>query len=163
MPLVCTRSMSRLLGACALSLLSAMWSPVRAQEADGASYDGTWTARVHGADGKWREATVVIAGYEGTWQYRAGGPSACAGKKMPMTFQTLRRTAVAFIVWGEKATRTCPNLSVFVRPAGAKMLEGIADAGVKEHDPDEFPDQGASSAARAPLVGTAGSIRLTRR
>ena len=125
------------------------------------TYDGTWNAHLQGNDGKRREATVVIAGYDGTWQDRSGGPAACGGKKMPITFQSSRRTVVAFIVWGEKANPACPNLSVLVRPAGAKALEGIADAGVTDRDPDA-PD-GAASGAAAKLVGTAGSIRLTRR
>ena len=150
--------MSRAVSACVLSLLACVAS---AQEPDALTYDGTWSARLQGNDGKRREATVIIAGYDGTWQDRSGGPAVCGGKKMPITFQSSRRTVVAFIVWGEKANPACPNLSVLVRPAGAKALEGIADAGVSDRDPDA--PASAPSGAGAKLVGTAGSIRLTRR
>ena len=128
------------------------------------TYDGTWTARVQGQDGKWREATVVIDGYGATWQDRAGGPRICGGKKMPITFQNSTRTVVAFIVWGVKADPACPNLTVLVRPAGDRILEGRADQGVVDREPDEVAPVGAASAAgRAKIVGTAGTIRLTRR
>ena len=150
--------MSRAVSVCLLCLLACAAS---AQEPDALTYDGTWSAHLQGNDGKRREATVVIAGYDGTWQDRSGGPAACGGKKMPITFQSSRRTVVAFIVWGEKASATCPNLSVLVHPAGAKALEGIADAGVSDRDPDA--PASAASGAGAKLVGTAGSIRLTRR
>lgn len=127
------------------------------------TYDGTWSAHLQGNDGKRREATVIIAGYDGTWQDRSGGPAACGGKRMPITFQTSRGTVVAFTVWGEKADASCPNLSVLVRPAGAKALQGIADVGVSDRDPAEAAPASAASGASAGMAGTAGSIRLTKR
>ena len=66
--------MSRAVSACVLSLLACVAS---AQEPDALTYDGTWSARLQGNDGKRREATVIIAGYDGTWQDRSGGPAVC--------------------------------------------------------------------------------------
>ena len=155
--------MSRVVRACVACLFACLALPSPAQEPDAMTYDGTWGAHLQGNNGKPREATVIIAGYEGTWQDRSGGPAACGGKKMPITFQSSRRTVLAFTVWGEKASSSCPNLSVLVRPAGAKSLEGIADVGVSDRDPDAASAASGAAGAGGKMTGTAGSIRLTRR
>lgn len=155
--------MSRVVSVGVIFMLACTASPLSAQEPAAATYDGTWSARLQGNDGKRRDATVIIAGYDGTWQDRTGGPASCGGRKMPITFQSSRRTVVAFTVWGEKAGANCPNLSVLVKPAGAKVLQGIADVGVSDRDPAEAAPASAASGAAGAMVGTAGSIRLTRR
>jgi hypothetical protein len=67
-------------------------------------------------------------------------------------------------VWGETIAPSCPVLSVLVKPAGAKVLEGVADFGVHERDHDHATASGAASAAAGTQpAGSAGSIRLTRR
>jgi hypothetical protein len=104
--------MSRVVPACILPAVACVALPSSAQEADAASYDCTWTASLQGDDGKRREATVAIVGYDGTRQDRTGAPRACRGKKLPITFQSSRRTVLAFAVRGEKAVRR-PRASPF--------------------------------------------------
>jgi hypothetical protein len=63
---------------------------------------------------------------------------------------------------GRKSGATCPNLSVLVQPAGAKVLNGSADLGVSDRDPDEAAPASAASGTGSGKFGTAGSIGLTR-
>lgn len=151
--------MSRVACLSALVVLASAASPTPAQEVDAASYDGTWTAQLHGEGGKRREAIVVLAGTDGSWQER-GAKGACGGKKIPITVQSSTRAVVAFTVWGETVGAACPTLSVLVRPAGEKALAGSADVGVSDRD---ALDARAVEAAAAKKAGSVGAIRLTRR
>ncbi|HEX2540977.1 MAG TPA: hypothetical protein VHM00_07825 [Caldimonas sp.] len=149
-----------------------------AQERDEKTYDGRWAVRLQGVDGVARDATVVLEGYDGTWQYRTGAgrgaKSACAGKKLPLTVQSSTRTLLAFTVWGETGSPACPTLTIVARPTGEKAVEGTADLGSDGSERPEvlaaqsapaFPGawSAASAVAAAKRVGTAGSLRMTRR
>ena len=153
------------------SLLFGAGSALAQEELDQKLYDGTWTAHVRGTHGA-RDATVVLAGYDGTWQER-GKNSGCAGKKAPLTVQSSTAERLHFTVWGEKVGPRCPDLTIVLRPLGDKVLEGTADLGAdmaesREEQVSHGEAPAASGAApvagsAARHVGTAGSVRLTRR
>jgi hypothetical protein len=174
MALSCSRSGSRRRAAAALvlgPLLFGAASALAQEELDQKLYDGTWTARVRGAHGG-RDATVVLAGYDGTWQER-GTKGGCAGKKAPLTVQSSTAERLHFTVWGEKVGPTCPDLTIIVRPRGDKVLEGTADLGAETAESREeqvshgeapaASGEAADAGKAARRVGTAGSVRLTRR
>jgi hypothetical protein len=165
----------------ALAIAASIASPALAQEPDAQSYAGTWSVRLQGSDRVPRGATLVLTGYEGTWQDHAGSPrganSACGGNKIPLTVQSSTRTLLAFTVWGDTVAPTCPVLTIVVRPQGAKLLAGSADLGshadeiveaASEHaragGAASAPTSAAAGAAIRPdPQGSAGSVRLTRR
>ena len=132
-------------------------------------YDGTWSAHVRGARRR-HDATVVLAGFDGTWQER-GAKDGCAGKKAPLTVQTSTADLLHFTVWGEKIGPRCPDLTIVVRPRGEKVLEGAAELGANMAETaEERASHGEAPAGAAPAAsaasaraGTAGSVRLTRR
>ena len=160
---------------CALVPLQAM-----AQERDAKVYSGTWTTKLQAADGRVRDAIVVIDGYDGTWQERApkgraATAAACKGKKVPVTVQSSTQTLLLFTVWGETVAPACQTLTVTLRPVKDTVLEGGADLSSHasetpevhaSHSPAGQAVGGAASVAvashKAP-AGTAGSVRMTRR
>ena len=161
-----------------VSVLAALSAPrAFAQPADDKTYDGTWSVRLQAPDGRERDATLVIAGYDGTWQngrVRSGARKrGCGDKKVPVTIQASTRKLLAFTVWGDVVSAACPTLTVTLRPVNDKRLEGPADLG--SHD-SEGPEVHASHAAApgpagsaaadptadAVRMGSAGSIRMTR-
>jgi hypothetical protein len=163
--------MSRtLVAALSLSLLAVLGcSSAQAQPQDDQSYDGTWSVRLLATDGAARNATLVVRDYAGTWQVQPGARRAakdpCGGRKIPLTVQSSTRTLLAFTVWGET-----------IAPVGEKTLEGTVDL---ESHASESPEvhashagppavSGSSSATSAGAtgakrIGSAGSVRLTRR
>ena len=161
-----------------VSFLAALSAPrAFAQPADDKTYDGTWSVRLQAPDGRERDATLVIVGYDGTWQngrVRSGARKrGCGDKKVPVTIQASTPKLLAFTVWGDVVSAACPTLTVTLRPVNEKRLEGPADLG--SHD-SESPEVHAShaaapgpagSASAGPTadpvrMGSAGSIRMTR-
>jgi hypothetical protein len=160
-----------------LSVLSAGSAPgAFAQPADDKTYDGTWSVRLQTPKGRERDATLVIVGYDGTWQdgrVRSGARKrGCGGKKVPVTIQASTQTLLAFTVWGDVVSAACPTLTVTLRPVSDKRLEGPADHG--SHDSQSPGVRAGHSAAPGPagsapagatadrVQGSAGSIRMTR-
>ena len=174
--------MSRtLVAALSLSLLAVLGcSSAQAQPQDDQSYDGTWSVRLLATDGAARNATLVVRDYAGTWQVQPGARRAakdpCGGRKIPLTVQSSTRTLLAFTVWGETIAPSCPTLTVTVTPVGEKTLEGTvyleshASESPEVHASHAGPPavSGSSSATSAGAtgakrIGSAGSVRLTRR
>ena len=137
------------------------------------TYDGTWAVQLKGPDGAAQAATLMMTGYDGTWQDRPGSrraaKTACAGKKIPLSVQASTTTLLVFTVWGEVVAPGCPTLTVTVRPRGERVLEGAADLGSHGSESPEVhashsaaPASGAHSTTDK-AAGTAGSVRLTLR
>jgi hypothetical protein len=135
------------------------------------TYDGTWSVRLTAPDGAAQAATLVLKAYDGTWQDRPGArraaPSACAGKKIPISVQANTTTLLVFTVWGEVASPNCPTLTVMVRPRGETLLEGPVDLGSHGSESPEVhashSGQAAAGATPSAAVGSAGSVRLSLR
>jgi hypothetical protein len=164
---------SRLTLSLALALAGAS-TGARAQELDASHYDGTWTARLPCASGTGTcSARLVIKDFEGSWQDLSGASvakRACGGKKMKLTVQRSTHSQLAFTVFGDGVSTSCPTLSVVVRPVNAKRLEGTFESGIHATESPEVhashsSPSGAGSAAGATAGGssTAKTIRLERR
>ena len=104
-------------------------------EADTDLYDGKWVASLQTGTGNHSAARVVIANFGGTWQDLPGTNravnKACGGKKMPITVQRSVSTEMQFMVWGSSVAPMCPDLSVSLKPTGAKTLEGTIGVDTK--------------------------------
>lgn len=150
--------------------VAAMGTGAFAQERDDGRYDGTWTASGACESGGRCAYRLVLADFGGTWQdvsARSASARVCGGRRMPLTVQRSNEKLLAFTVWGDTVSTTCPTLTVRVEPVDAKTLRGTVETGVHDaegpqaHAGHAHPVHAAASAAgaRKPAV----SIRLTRR
>ena len=99
---------------------------------DGNLYDGTWNVRFECGRAAPCPARLVIADFAGTWRdvsAKGSAKAACGGKDIPVTVQSSTRALLAFTVWGDGDSPTCPTLSILVKPRDAKTLEGSFETG----------------------------------
>lgn len=143
-----------------------------AQETDAGYYDGNWTAHLQCRSGKGTcAARLSIADFAGTWQDLSGTSAAkrmCGGKKMPLTVQSSTRAQLAFTVFGDQVSESCPTLSILVKPIDAKRLAGSVVIGLHASEsPEVHADHSAAPASGgmqpAPAASAPNAIRLERR
>jgi len=143
-----------------------------AQETDAGYYDGNWTAHLQCRSGKGTcAARLSIADFAGTWQDLSGTSAAkrmCGGKKMPLTVQSSTRAQLAFTVFGDQVSESCPTLSILVKPIDAKRLAGSVVIGLHASESAEVhaghstaPASGGMQPAAA--ASAPNAIRLERR
>ena len=95
-------------------------------------YDGTWTATFDRSVGPTGTAKFVLEDFAGTWQ--DVGPadrlkgSACGAKSRPVTVQLSQKEGFAFTVFGTHVSPQCQDLTVYVKHADGKTLEGTVES-----------------------------------
>lgn len=91
-------------------------------------YDGVWNVRL--ADG--RTARFELREWGGTWRETGGSkavPSACRGKKMPVTVQHSTEATLEFTVFGSSANKACADTSYEFKPVDTRTMTADVDGG----------------------------------
>jgi hypothetical protein len=95
-------------------------------------YDGTWTATFDRSVGPTGIAKFVLEDFAGTWE--DVGPadllkgSACGLKSRPVTVQLSQKEGFSFTVFGTHLSPQCQDLTVYVKHADEKTLEGTVES-----------------------------------
>jgi len=90
----------------------------------------------------------------------------CGGKKMPLTVQSSTRSQLAFTVFGDSVSESCPTLGIVVKPVDAKTLAGTVAIGTHATESaDVHASHSGASAADGGIAAAdaANAIRLERR
>jgi hypothetical protein len=97
---------------------------------DAPLYEGVWNVRFTGQ----RAARFELRDWSGFWRETGSTtalPSACRGKKFPVTVQVSTPEEFEFTVWGSSVNAACPDTSFAFKPIDPKRLEASVDAGGK--------------------------------
>jgi hypothetical protein len=147
-----------------------VFASASAQELDGSFYDGNPTARLQCTTGTGTcAARLSTADFAGTWRDHSGTSATrrmCGGKKMPLTVQSSTRSQLAFTVFGDGVSQTCPTLGIVVKPIDAKTLAGSVAIGTHATESAEVHASHSGASARGGGVvaaDAANAIRLERR